>query len=68
MTSWLPSASQRNLRRQFDAMHPHRPGWGRIDEVAAVCLFLASDDASFVSGSVYEVDGGLSSKGEQPQD
>ena len=56
-----------NLRRQFDAMHPIGRV-GRIDEVAAVCLFLASDDASFVSGSVYEVDGGLSSKGEQPQD
>ena len=55
------------LRRQFDAMHPIGRV-GAIDEVAAVCLFLASDESSFVSGSNYEVDGGLSSKGEQPQD
>ena len=55
------------FRQQFDAIHPIGRV-GKIDEVAAVCLFLASDDASFVSGSVYEVDGGLSSKGEQPQD
>ena len=55
------------FRRQFDAIHPIGRV-GTIDEVAAVCLFLGADEASFVSGSVYEVDGGLSSKGEQPQD
>lgn len=56
-----------NIRQQFDAMHPIGRV-GRIEEVANVCLFLASDESSFVSGSNYEVDGGLSSKGEQPQD
>lgn len=55
------------LRREFDAMHP-LGRVGTIAEVAQVCLFLASDAASFVTGSNYEVDGGLSSKGEQPQD
>jgi NAD(P)-dependent dehydrogenase (short-subunit alcohol dehydrogenase family) len=36
--------------------------------VANVCVFLASDEASFVTGANYRVDGGLSVKGEQPQD
>jgi 2-keto-3-deoxy-L-fuconate dehydrogenase len=56
-----------NIRRQFDEMHPIGRV-GQIREVANVCLFLASDESSFVTGSNYEVDGGLSSKGEQPQD
>ena len=55
------------LRGQFDSMHPIGRV-GTIEEVANVCVFLASDEASFVTGSNYEVDGGLSSKGEQPQD
>lgn len=36
--------------------------WGRFggpDEVAAVALFLASDEAAYVTGSTYFVDGGL---------
>ncbi len=55
------------IRKQFDQMHPIGRV-GKIEEVANVCLFLASDESSFVTGSNYEVDGGLSSKGEQPQD
>lgn len=63
-------AAQQNpepLRQEFDAMHPIGRV-GQIDEVASVFVFLASDEASFVTGATYTVDGGLSVKGEQPQD
>ncbi len=54
-------------RAEFDAMHPIGRV-GTIEEVASVFVFLASDEASFVTGANYRVDGGLSVKGEQPQD
>ena len=67
MTFWRLKRIPRRCAAEYDVMHPIGRV-GTIDEVANVCLFLASDEASFVTGSNYEVDGGLSSKGEQPQD
>ncbi len=55
------------FRQAFDKMHPIGRV-GTIEEVVNVAVFLASDEASFVTGSNYEVDGGMSAKGEQPQD
>lgn len=36
--------------------------WAQPQELAAAALFLASEDASFVNGAVYVVDGGFDSK------
>jgi NAD(P)-dependent dehydrogenase (short-subunit alcohol dehydrogenase family) len=46
-------------RRMFES-HIPRGKLGRPEEIAAVALFLASDDSSFVNGVDLAVDGGLS--------
>lgn len=33
--------------------------YGMPDEVASVMAFLASDDAAYVNGATYNVDGGV---------
>lgn len=50
------------FREKFEADVTGRlalPRVGSADEAAAVALFLLSDDASFVTGAQYHVDGGL---------
>lgn len=45
-------------RRRVEGLHPIGR-MGRPEEVAGPALFLASDDASFISGEVLMVDGGI---------
>jgi NAD(P)-dependent dehydrogenase (short-subunit alcohol dehydrogenase family) len=45
-------------RGGFAAMEPVGR-LGTADEVAALALYLASDEASFVTGAIIPVDGGL---------
>ncbi|MBV9664292.1 MAG: SDR family oxidoreductase, partial [Actinobacteria bacterium] len=41
-------------------LEAHKLGrWGRPEEIAAAAAFLASDDASFVTGHALTVDGGM---------
>ncbi len=59
MTALLSDVEElRPVREEFIGMHMlDRPG--RPEEVAAAALFLASDDASFVTGAALVVDGGF---------
>jgi meso-butanediol dehydrogenase/(S,S)-butanediol dehydrogenase/diacetyl reductase len=45
----------------YEAMRSHLPlqRWGRAEEVAAAHAFLVSDDASFITGVLLAVDGGV---------
>jgi NAD(P)-dependent dehydrogenase (short-subunit alcohol dehydrogenase family) len=59
-------ADPERTRRAFDAVQP-RGRVGTIEEVVNVVVFLASDQATYVSGSNVKVDGGMSIKGDQPR-
>ena len=58
MTAVLRAPGLEAIREVFVAMH-HLGRPGQPEEVAAAALFLASDDASFVSGHALVVDGGF---------
>ncbi len=54
MTNWVDAEEQRRLLTSVPLGRP-----GRAEEIAPVMLFLASDEASFVTGAVWAADGGM---------
>ena len=54
MTAELPADTQAEYKKNIPAAR-----FGAADEVAAAVVWLASDDAAYVSGAVIPVDGGL---------
>jgi NAD(P)-dependent dehydrogenase (short-subunit alcohol dehydrogenase family) len=54
MTSWVDEAEEHRLLEKIPLGRP-----GTAEEVAAVMLFLASDEASYVTGAVWAADGGM---------
>lgn len=54
------------FRRDIAKIHPVG-STGKPQDVAALIAFLASDDAAFITGEIYRVDGGRMSKLSLPQ-
>ncbi len=58
-THRIPQRLDKETREMFESLIP-RGKMGRPEEIAAVALFLASDDSSYVNGVELSVDGGFS--------
>lgn len=54
----IPEDEKEEAKKRYAEMVPLKR-LGEADEVAAVACFLLSDDASYVTGSEYMVDGGM---------
>ncbi len=54
MTSVLPEAVKENAVKQIPLGH-----FGKADEVASMVGYLASDEASYITGQIISVDGGM---------
>lgn len=59
-TSYFENFKQKNDLYQFTIDRTPMQRWGESEEVANVCLFLASELSSYVTGDVITVDGGWS--------
>jgi NAD(P)-dependent dehydrogenase (short-subunit alcohol dehydrogenase family) len=57
---YVTDLSEEDAKKHKESMEKMIPcgRFGTPEEVANVALFLVSDEASYVTGSIYNVDGG----------
>ncbi|HTU83793.1 MAG TPA: SDR family oxidoreductase [Candidatus Acidoferrales bacterium] len=53
-------ADRKKYERLLDEIPLHR--MGKPDEIASMCAYLASDEASYITGASFVVDGGMTKK------
>jgi 7-alpha-hydroxysteroid dehydrogenase len=53
------------VRERMEALTPMRR-LGTVEDIALAALYLASPAASFVTGKIFEVDGGLAATSNMP--
>lgn len=54
MIQWMPEGIRRHILRQIP-----QGRWGSVSDVAAACVFLASQEAAYLTGQTLHVNGGL---------
>ena len=57
----IPNLSPEDLKNVKESVTKTIPlgRFGKPEEIANVALFLVSNEASFITGSIYSVDGGV---------
>jgi len=58
---YLEEHFENNKEEMFKTLSEYQPigRMGNIEEVAALAAFLCSEEASFITGSAYDIDGGV---------
>lgn len=56
-----PIYEDKKMRQEINAMTPWGE-WGLVEDVAKCAVFLASDDAAYVTGLPMVIDGGYTAQ------